>query len=154
MGTWPSRWGEVLAHRASAGVEPVPTEEPAAKPSPAPKAKPRAARSEAVTLLATLQREARFIDFIMEPLASYSDAQIGAAARDVHRDCGKVLERMFSLQSILAEEEGSQVEVTAGFRRRSLSIDRQCGRRSAVSRPVGSPWLGSGHLPDAGVVGQ
>ena len=50
-----------------------------------PKAKPCATRSEAVTLLATLQREARFIDFVMEPLASYSDAQIVAVARDVHR---------------------------------------------------------------------
>jgi hypothetical protein len=46
------------------------------------------ARSEALNLLAAMQREARFVDFIREPLDGYSDAQIGAAARTVHRDCG------------------------------------------------------------------
>ena len=71
--------------------------------------------SEAITLLAALQREARFVDFIQESLAGYSDAQIGAAARDVHRDCGAVLERMFALRPAVAEEEGTEVEVPAGF---------------------------------------
>ena len=45
----------------------------------------------------------------------YSDAQIGAAARDVHRDCGAVLARMFALRPAMAEEEGKEVEVPAGF---------------------------------------
>lgn len=72
-------------------------------------------RSEAVTLLATLQREARFVDFVKEDLAAYTDAQIGAAARDVHRDCGAVLERLFALRPVLQQEEGSEVEVVAGF---------------------------------------
>ena len=89
-------------------------------PSPSPPAtKPPAAqppvRSEAMTLLATLQREARFVDFIQEPLAGYSDAQIGAAARDVHRDCGTVLERLFALRPVVPDEEGAEVEVPAGF---------------------------------------
>ena len=58
------------------------------KPASAP-AKPKPpARNDAITLLATLQREARFVDIVMEPLADYSDAQVGAATRDVLRDCG------------------------------------------------------------------
>ena len=85
------------------------------RPEPKPQPKKLPARSEAVTLLATLQREARFIDFIKEPLGEYSDAQIGAAARDVHRDCGGVLERLFGLQPIVSEEEGAKIEVPAGF---------------------------------------
>ncbi len=87
------------------------------KPEPKPMAKqpPKAARSEAITLLATLQREARFVDFIKEPLEGYSDAQIGAAARDVHRDCCKVLDRLFAIQSLVSQEEGSTLEVPAGF---------------------------------------
>jgi len=93
--------------------------EKGAPPKPAPKPKPPAeptpTRSDALTLLATLQREARFIDFVQEPLGSYSDAQIGAAARDVHRDCGKVLQRLFALKPALADEEGAQVDVPAGF---------------------------------------
>ena len=90
---------------------------PAAKPVPAPAAsKPkRAERSEAITLLAALQREARLIDFLQEPLDGYSDAQIGAAARDVHRQSRDVLQRMFAIEPILAEQEGSAVEVPSGY---------------------------------------
>jgi len=86
---------------------------PAAKPKPP--AEPKPARSDALTLLAALQREARFIDFVQEPLGGYSDAQIGAAARDVHRDCGKVLKRLFALKPVLADPEGAEVEVPDGF---------------------------------------
>jgi hypothetical protein len=72
-------------------------------------------RNDAISLLATLQREARFIDMVKEPLAQYSDAQIGAAARDVLRDCGQVLERLFDLRPVVDQEEGSPVDVPAGY---------------------------------------
>jgi hypothetical protein len=65
----------------------------------------------AVQLLALLQREGRFIDFVVEDLASYSDAQIGAAARDVHAGCHRVLERYVTLESILSAQEGQAVTV-------------------------------------------
>ena len=93
---------------------PRPAPPPEAKPT-APAKPPRAARSEAVSLLAALQREARLVDFIKEPLEGYSDAQIGAAVRQVHHDCGKVLERLLALRPLVAHEEGSPVEVPAGF---------------------------------------
>jgi len=86
---------------------------PTPKASPAPKARPT--RGQAVSLLAALQREARFVDFVQESLDSYSDAQIGAAARDVHRDCGKVLDRMFALKPVLNDQEGATLEVPAGY---------------------------------------
>jgi len=90
--------------------------EPAAVPkAPAAPGRRAAVRSEALTLLATLQREARLIDFIQESLGGYSDAQVGAAARDVHRDCAKVLSRLFAIQPIVFEPEGAEVEVPAGF---------------------------------------
>jgi hypothetical protein len=76
---------------------------------------PRPSRSDAVTLLATLQREARFVDFIQESLDSYSDAQIGAAARDVQRDCGRALQRMFEIRPLLDQQEGARVGVPVGF---------------------------------------
>ena len=72
-------------------------------------------RSDALTLLATLQREARLIDFLMEDLAGYNDAQISAAVRDVHRDCAAALQRMFALHPLRYQEEGSQVEIVAGY---------------------------------------
>lgn len=89
---------------------------PRAEARPAKPASPKGAvRSEAVTLLATLQREARLVDFVKEPLAGYSDAQIGAVARDVHRDCGAVLQRLFDLRPVVEEEEGAEIEVPSGF---------------------------------------
>ena len=72
-------------------------------------------RSDALTLLATLQRDARLIDFLMEDLAGYEDAHIGAAARDVHRACAAALERMFELRPLRYQEEGAHVEILAGY---------------------------------------
>ena len=65
----------------------------------------------AVQVLALLQREGRFIDFVLEDLAAYSDAQIGAAARDVHAGCHRVLERYVTLEAILPGREGEAVTV-------------------------------------------
>lgn len=66
-------------------------------------------RSEALTLLEVLQREARLIDFLKEDLSGYDDAQIGAAVRDVQRDSAKALERLFAFEPVIAQEEGTPV---------------------------------------------
>ncbi len=82
----------------------------------APPASPRqSTRSDALTLLSVLQREARLVDFLQESISGYDDAQIGAAARDVHRDCAAALERIFALRPVDARAEGAEVEVPAGF---------------------------------------
>lgn len=96
------------------GEAPSTTPAPAARPKPPPAPKPPA-RSEAITLLATLQREARLVDFVQESLSGYTDAQIGAVVRDVHRDCGAVLDRLFALRPVVTEQEGAEVELPAGF---------------------------------------
>jgi uncharacterized protein DUF2760 len=83
---------------------------PAAKPAKAP-----AKRNDALNLLAALQREARLVDFIQEPIAALSDAQIGAAVRDVHRNCQVVVGRMFALEPVEQSEEGSQIEIREGY---------------------------------------
>lgn len=87
----------------------------AAPRTPKPAATKPAARSDALNLLAALQREGRLVDFLMEPLDGYTDAQIGAAVRDVHRDCAQVIERFFGLRPAASESEGATVEVPAGF---------------------------------------
>jgi hypothetical protein len=74
-----------------------------------------AVRSDAINLLAALQREARFVDFIKEPIAGYADAQIGAAVRDIHRDCGALIERIFGLRPIESAAEGAEIKVGEGF---------------------------------------
>lgn len=100
---------------------------PAASPassSPASAAAPRSAepskpvkpgRSDALNLLAALQREGRLVDFLMEPIDGYGDAQVGAAVRDVHRHCAAVVQRMFALKPLTEQAEGSSLEVAEGF---------------------------------------
>jgi len=73
------------------------------------------ARSEAITLLAAMQREARLVDLVKQPLADFSDEQIGAAARNVLGDCAAVLDRFFGLAPVAAEAEGVLCDVPAGY---------------------------------------
>jgi hypothetical protein len=103
---------EQLARISGGGAPTKPTAAPQPKQPAAPKPP---ARSDAITLLATLQREARFVDFLQESLAGYSDAQIGAVARDVHRDCSAVVKRLFALRQVSDKEEGAETEIAAGF---------------------------------------
>jgi hypothetical protein len=87
----------------------------AKSPQPPPREVSAPTRSEALTLLAALQREARFVDLVQQPLASFSDDQIGAAARTVLGDCGAVLNRFFDLKAILNQEEESPCDVPSGY---------------------------------------
>jgi hypothetical protein len=72
-------------------------------------------RDGALALLALLQREGRLVDFLREPLDGFSDSDIGAAARDVHRGCRKVLEQHLSLEPVMPGEEEAKVSVPKGF---------------------------------------
>jgi hypothetical protein len=74
-----------------------------------------AAPDGALQLLGLLQREARFIDFIEEDVASYADTDVGAAARVVHEGCRKVLRDNFTISAVRAEAEGSRLTLPAGF---------------------------------------
>ncbi len=69
----------------------------------------------ALALLALLQREGRLIDFAGESLDSFSDAEIGAAARDVHRGCKKVLDQCFTFEVVMPGQEDAKVSVPKGF---------------------------------------
>ena len=68
-------------------------------------------RSDALTLLSTLQREARLLDLVHESLDMYTDAQIGAAARDVLRDTRKSLDKMLDIKPLLSNKEGDSIDL-------------------------------------------
>ena len=74
-----------------------------------------AQRDGALALLALLQREGRLIDFAGESLDAFSDADIGAAARDVHRGCKKVLDQCFTFEAVMPGQEDARVSVPKGF---------------------------------------
>jgi hypothetical protein len=82
---------------------------------PAPAIVPPADSSDrAIQLLALLQRDGRLVDFLMEDLAAYGDAQIGAAARDVHGSCRQSLTRYLTLKPVLDDGEGQQTIIASG----------------------------------------
>ena len=62
-------------------------------------------------LLSTLQREARFLDLVHESLDIYTDAQIGAAARDVLRDTRKSLDKMLEIKPLISSKEGDSIDL-------------------------------------------
>ncbi len=69
----------------------------------------------ALQLLALLQREGRFVDFVQEDMSSFSDAEIGGAARVVHDGCKKALDEHLPVEAVRAESEGAAVTLEKGF---------------------------------------
>ncbi|AOJ96289.1 DUF2760 domain-containing protein [Burkholderia multivorans] len=114
-----------LRDGAAAPLAPTPAvaPAPAAAPAPAPASAAKAPAPElreaspqaALQLLGLLQRDARFIDFVEEDIAGYSDADIGAAARLVHDGCRAALREHFTIVPVRDEAEGSRVTLPAGF---------------------------------------
>ena len=88
---------------------------PAEPTKAAPPILKEATLDAALQLLSLMQRDARLIDFTMENLTSYSDAEIGAAARVVHEGCRKVLNEHFTIVPIREESEGSSITLKEGF---------------------------------------
>lgn len=69
----------------------------------------------ALRLLATLQEEARLIDFVREDIDGYGDADVGSAVRGIHAALRKAIDDRLTLEPILSGEDGDRVEVPAGF---------------------------------------
>ena len=114
--------------------------EPASEPEPVPEATPPLPDlaldlapdpgDRAVQLLALLQRDGRLIDFFNENIAPFSDAQVGAAARNVHDSCRQVLERYVTLEPIIDSEEGQPVTVQD-----DIDPAAQCGEQLLLQSP-------------------
>jgi hypothetical protein len=96
---------------APVAMTPPPTEAPKAPPAPLQELSPDAA----LQLLSLFQRDARLLDFAMEDLSGYSDADIGSAARVVHEGCRKVVSEHFSIEPVRSETEGSRITLDEGF---------------------------------------
>jgi hypothetical protein len=91
----------------SSGTEPT--------SSPLPQAVTNRAEAEIVSFLGTLQERGRLVDFLMEDITTFNDAQVGAAARVVHDGCRAALQEYFVIRSVREESEGSSVTVPSGY---------------------------------------
>ncbi len=72
-------------------------------------------QQRSVQLLNILQRDARLVDFLREDIKPYSDAQVGAAVRNLHEGCQQVLNRYLQLEPVISSTEGDPVTVPEGF---------------------------------------
>lgn len=77
------------------------TPQPSAAPAPV-----AGAREGALQMLAILQRDSRFVDFLMEDISGYSDEQVGAAVRGLHEQCAGALSRYLRLAPVIDGVEG------------------------------------------------
>ena len=69
----------------------------------------------ALQLLALLQRDGRFIDFLEQDIGTFPDVEVGGVARVVHEGCRKALHAHATLTPIRTEEEGATVTLPEGY---------------------------------------
>src|SRR5687768_3021552 len=101
-------------------------EAPAA-PDTAVEPPPEKSHAAGLSVLGLLQREGRLIDFLQEEVASFSDAEIGAAARVVHAGSRKVIGQYLKLEPVLQEAEGASVTVPVGFNAERIRLTGNVG---------------------------
>ncbi|GAL19197.1 MULTISPECIES: DUF2760 domain-containing protein [Vibrio] len=81
-----------------------------------------ASTDSAMQLLSLMQQEARMVDFLQEDLTSFSDEEVGAAARVVHSGGKKVITEYFELSPIRNEEEETRISIEEGFDPQSVRL--------------------------------
>jgi Domain of unknown function (DUF2760) len=94
--------------------EPAGPKVESAKPTPAPAGRNQA-EAEVIGFLSMLQEKGRLVDFLMDDITAYDDAQVAAAARVVHQGCKAVLQEHFRIRPVRGENEGSLVRVAPGY---------------------------------------
>ncbi len=92
-------------------------QEPRPSHAPAP-----AIDEKVVQVLSILQKKGRLIDFLREDISSYEDGQIGAAVRNIHRDCLDAISEYVTIEPVMKDDEGSSVIVNEGFDPSSIRL--------------------------------
>ena len=106
-GRWPE---EAITAPSQPDVPRPDVPQPPSREAPA-EAPPEATATQ---LLAVLQRDGRLVDFLMEDLAPYGDAQVGAAVRDVHAGCRHALQSYLTMGPVVSGVEGDRVTIEPG----------------------------------------
>lgn len=117
-------------------------------PTPPPPVEPEAPKHD-LRVLALLQRDGRLIDFLMEAIDEYEDAQVGNAVRKVHADCRKTLIDHFAIEPIGAAE-GSKADVPVGYDSAAIRLTGSVSGSGPWSGTVAHPgWhVTSVRVPD------
>lgn len=119
-----------LARKAAQLGEGAPTPEPSAAPekapekAPAPEPEPAGPGPDAgaLQLLAALQREGRFVDFVQESIDGLEDADVGAAVRMVHAGCRKIVRDWFAPAAATVGDEGATMVLEHDYDRTTIRL--------------------------------
>ncbi|MCK5834510.1 MAG: DUF2760 domain-containing protein [Lentisphaeria bacterium] len=97
----------------------------------------------AIFTLNLLQREGRLIDFIQEDISSFSDAQVGAAVRQIHQQSAETIEKYFKLRAISTVSEGSEMDIPESLDPSMIRLSGKTeqGAKTGVVRHKG--WISS-----------
>ncbi|NRA64818.1 MAG: DUF2760 domain-containing protein [Pseudobacteriovorax sp.] len=68
--------------------------------------------SSVLSMLSSLQKHGRFVDFVMGDISKYPDDKVGAASRVVHQGCREILQQYFDFKPIAETREGSDITVS------------------------------------------
>ena len=114
----------LLTKGASSVQTTVEAEAPAPEPvvAPPPLIAKNQAEAEVVAFLGILQEKGRFVDFLMDDIAAYGDAQVGAAARVVHQGCHSALKEHFEIAPVSKEKEGSTITIPSDESRSNFRL--------------------------------
>jgi hypothetical protein len=105
----------LVGGKTGAPAAPLHTPAPAPVPIQPPTPAANQAEAEVVAFFGLLQEKGRLVDFLMEDVTPYEDAEVGAAARVIHQGCRQVLQEYFNISPISEAQEGAQVTVPAGY---------------------------------------
>ncbi|MGL4855150.1 MAG: DUF2760 domain-containing protein [Lentisphaeria bacterium] len=102
----------------------------------------------AIFTLNIMQREGRLVDFLMEDLESYTDAQVGVAARQIHRQSSLALRKYFDPGAVVVGVEGKEICLSAQVNLNSIKITGNsavAGECRGILRHKG--WRSEPNLP-------
>lgn len=99
-------------NRSASPAVPSPAAPPPAETAKPP-AQPPVQTGEALILLSLLQEKGRFLDYLMEDVSAFSDAQVAAASRVVHQGCSAVIKECLALAPVHDGKEGERIRIEA-----------------------------------------
>lgn len=107
---------------ATPAPEPVAPVAPETKQPDLQKIPQQNSEVQVAQLLTLLQEKGRFLDFVMDDIKSYPDAQIAAAARFVHQGCQQVMQHNFTIEPVASVAENQPITLEAAFDRNEYRL--------------------------------
>ncbi len=89
-----------------------------------------------ISFLAALQEKGRLVDFLMDDVTSFEDAQVGAAARVVHEGCRAALDEVFTIAPVTESAEGTTISVPAKHRADEYRLTGKLSGQAPIQRHV------------------